>query len=238
MELNKNKWLNSDIGEFEEYLKSLSNTNKVEWTKNIYATKKPCLAIKIPVLRNIAKEICKGDYLGFLKLQTHDFIEDDILTAIIISNIKDYDLQKNQAVEYLKNVDSWCCTDILKLNNKNFMLAYELSLELYKSKYVFCRRFAFVQLLKFAKQEQNIDAIFQFIESANKEQEYYVNMAISWLICEIMIYFPEKTINFLNNYKNNYKQENNIFIIKKSISKCLDSYRIALNYKEILKNMR
>lgn len=238
MELNKDKWLNSDIGEFGEYLKSLSNTNKVEWTKNIYATKKPCLAIKIPVLRNCAKEICKGDYLGFLKLQTRVFVEDDILTAIILSLIKDYNLQKVFLFGYLQNVDSWCCTDTLKLNNNNFMLAYDLSKELYKSEYVFCRRFAFVQLLRFAKLEENIDAIFQLINSANKEQEYYVNMAISWLICEIMIYFPEKTINFLNNYKNNYKQENNIFIIKKSISKCLDSYRIAFNYKELLKNMR
>lgn len=239
MELNKQKWIKKDIKDFNNYLYSLKNIEKAKCTQNIYATKKDCLAIKVPVLRLMAKDICKGNAVDFLNLKTHKFIEDDILTACIISLIKDYELQKSLTIDFLENVDSWVCTDTLKLNNKKekWEDIYAFSCELLNSKYPYLRRFAFVQLLKFAKNKESIQDIFNLIKNARYEQEYYVNMSISWLICEIMIYYPENTLKFLKKYKENYKDLNNIFVLKKSISKCQDSYRISEENKKLLKNL-
>ena len=75
------------------------------------------------------------------------------------------------------------------------------------------------------------------MELAHLEQEYYVNMAIAWLLCEIMIFYPAETLKFLNNYKNKYKESNNIFVLKKTISKCRDSFRISEENKILLKKL-
>ncbi len=237
MELKRKCWAKSDILEFNQYLLSLANLEKGVWTKRIYSCQKPCLAIKVPVLKQIAKEIAKGDAISFLKYQTHEYIEDDILTACIISLFKDFDLQQKYILDYLKNVDSWVCTDTLKISENNFEKVYAFACSIFDSKYTFLRRFAFVCLLKFAKKEEYIELIFDLIKKANLEQEYYVNMAISWLICEIMIYFPSKTYKFLEEYKDLYKNANNIFVIKKSISKCRDSFRIDNLLKIKLKEL-
>lgn len=240
MELNKQKWTLKDIDDFNNNLYSLGNTEKAKWTQNIYSTQKDCLAIKIPKIREIAKAICKGDTISFLNYQTHKFIEDDILTACIISLIKDYNLQKQLTISFLKNVDSWACTDTLRLNDKKepFENIYNFSYELLQSKHLFVRRFAFVQLLNYAKNKDCINKIFELIELAHLEQEYYVNMAVAWLLCETTIHFPKQTILFLSDYKNKYKEENNVFVLKKTISKCCDSFRISEENKNTLKILR
>lgn len=239
MNLIKDEWTQKDIQDFNSYLQKLSEPSKAEWTQNIYATKKPCLAIKVPVLREIAKQIALGNFNSFLSCKKLDYIEYDILQAILIGKMQTYKQQQKATINLLKNVDSWVCTDTLKLatNTKNFKDVIDFSKELYAQNYTFLRRFAFVQLLKFAKNEEFLEEIYQLILSANAEKEYYVNMAQAWLICELMIYYPKNTLKFIKNYKKIYKNDNNLFIIKKSISKCKDSFRISDELKNQLKTI-
>ena len=65
-----------------------------------------------------------------------------------------------------------------------------------------------------------------------KTDRYYVNMALSWLICEIYIKYPGKIDKYLDiKYLNK-------FVINKSISKINDSYRITKEVKEKLKKRK
>ena len=77
-----------------------------------------------------------------------------------------------------------------------------------------------------------IESIFTIIRNSFKEQEYYVNMIISWLLCECFIKEREKTINFLTS--NNL----NKFVLNKFISKCNDSFRIDKKDKIYLKTLK
>ena len=61
MELKKEKWLKKDIKEFEEYLKSLQNKEKQKWTQKIVRSNLKVLAIKNPILKQLANEIYKGN---------------------------------------------------------------------------------------------------------------------------------------------------------------------------------
>ena len=235
MKLDFLVWQKEDFDQFEDYLISLKNEEKVNWTKSIYATNKKCLAIKLPVLRDIAKKIGRGNIDSFLNGLQAEYIEQDILKAILIGQECDFEKQKKLIVSFLKNVDSWVCTDTLKLTKKISFEQIKILCKDLISGEIFLRRFAFVLLLKYAKNEECIDFIFNLIEKMCDEKEYFVNMAIAWLLCEISIYFPEKTLNFIINYKNNHKKENNHFLIKKYIGKCKDSFRINNDFKEKLK---
>ena len=63
MELKKEKWLKKDIKEFEEYLKSLQNKEKQKWTQKIVRSNLKVLAIKNPILKQLANEIYKGNFI-------------------------------------------------------------------------------------------------------------------------------------------------------------------------------
>ena len=65
-----------------------------------------------------------------------------------------------------------------------------------------------------------------------QSDKFYINMAESWLICEIYIKFPKETEDFLK--KNNL----NKFTQNKAISKIHDSNRIGKDEKELLNKYR
>ena len=76
--------------------------------------------------------------------------------------------------------------------------------------------------------ENNVSDILRFIKTFENETEYYVNMAVAWLISECFVKFRDITMPLFEN--NNL----NKFIINKAISKCRDSYRVSEEDKELL----
>ncbi len=70
--------------------------------------------------------------------------------------------------------------------------------------------------------------MFEIIDTLNKEKEYYVNMAVAWLCCELMIKNRDKFLAYLKHHNLND------FTVNKAISKCRDSYRVSEKDKELL----
>ena len=69
MELKKTKWEEKDVQDFEEYLFQISGNNRQRaFEKNISKTKYSCLGVSSEIIKNIVKEISKGDILSFLDL--------------------------------------------------------------------------------------------------------------------------------------------------------------------------
>ena len=138
MNLIKDKWIKEDIISFNEYLYSLKNNDKkIEWTKKIINTNKEVLAIPSPKLKEIAKDICKGNYLSFLDYNLDNYHESTIINTYLINRIKDFNTQKKYLLNYLKNVDNWASVDSLKLTIKNKEDNYiKLSKELVKKYFI------------------------------------------------------------------------------------------------------
>lgn len=229
MDLIKNKWTNEDIKLFQKYMYSLKNKEKVYWTKNILKTNLNCLAIKTPILKNMAKEIFKGNYLSFLDYMLFDYYENTVINAILISKIKDFDLMKKYLDIYSSKVESWGSCDCLSFNIKNNEDKFlSLSKEYIKSDKPFVRRIGILILFSFINYSKYLDDIFNILDSFLYEEEYYVNMVNAWLLCELFIKQKEKTIFYLDN--NNL----NSFTLNKMIQKCRDSYRISKEDKDML----
>jgi len=69
-----------------------------------------------------------------------------------------------------------------------------------------------------------------------KCEKYYVEMAIAWLISEIMIKNTQNAIEIMQKIIKNMQL--NKFIINKSIQKACESYRIEQKIKYKLKEMK
>ena len=223
MDLKKEKWLKKDIKDFEKYLIKMQNKEKEEWTKNITRTKLKVLAIKSPVLKKITNEIDKGNYESFLKYNLSNYYEEILINGFLINKIKDYDLKVKYLNEYIKNEMCWATTDVLKFDNNIKYL--ELSKEYIKSKNNYVVRIGIIILFSFIK--TNINEVFEIIKQINTD-DYYINMAYAWLLCECYIKNKNKVIEYIENNKINS------FVINKMISKCHDSYRISIQEKEKL----
>ena len=117
MELKKEKWLKKDIKEFEEYLKSLQNKEKQKWTQNIVRSNLKVLAIKNPILKQLANEIYKGNYESFLNYNLNNYYEEVLINAFIINKIKEPKLKIKYLEEYKKNEMCWATCDALKFDN-------------------------------------------------------------------------------------------------------------------------
>ena len=230
MELIKEKWNSKDIEKLNNYLESIKRPEKMEFTIKTVNTKMKVLAIPIPELRKIVSQINKGNYISYLDTFNNKYYENTIINAILINNIKDIKTKKYY-ISKLK-IDNWATVDILKFKIKNQEREYlDLSKEYLKSKQEFIRRIG-VRILFNYTENDDLTEIFDIINSLQSEEEYYVNMAVAWLMCELMIKNRTQTLKYLENHKLND------FTINKTISKCKDSYRVSKEDKEFLLKYR
>lgn len=232
MNLNKEKWLKKDIDEYNKYLDSLKNKDKIDWTRNVVNTKMRVLAIKFDVLRKIGKEITKGNYLSFLDKNDHLTHESTLINGIIISYIKDFETFKKYLYQYSLIIDSWSQTDTLSFNVKNEEeLYYNLALEYISYPLEYQKRIG-IRILFALINKGYIYNVLTTIDSFTNEGAYYVDMCAAWLLCECFIKQRDKTLKF---FKHNHT---NSFIINKAISKCHDSFRVSKEDKELLKKYK
>ena len=82
MNLIIDNWNNEEINSFDNYLYSLRREEKIDWTRNIVNTKMDLLAIILPDLKKMAKEIYKGNYISYLELM--DLIQQVVLRQAVL----------------------------------------------------------------------------------------------------------------------------------------------------------
>ena len=74
--------------------------------------------------------------------------------------------------------------------------------------------------------------IFGVVERLAEREEYYVRMAIAWLLAECFIKFPDETMSYLA------VSHLPKWTYNKTISKICDSLRVDEGIKVILRGMR
>ena len=79
--------------------------------------------------------------------------------------------------------------------------------------------------------EENLSVIFDLIKKETTHT-YYIDMAISWLLCELYVKFTSNTYEFIKNTKLPD------FIVRKATSKVYDSFRVSKEDKDKLKKLK
>ena len=194
------------------------------------------IGVRVPELRKIAKEIAPTDYDGFLKNAQDEYYEELVLQGLVIGYAK---ISIEETFEYLKEfvpkINSWAVCDTTCSNlkiTKNYMNEMWEFLEQYiNSQNEYEIRFALVMYLNYYLTDEYIDLILKKIDKITN-QEYYVQMAIAWLISFAYIKQREITEKYL--LKNNLDK----FTQNKSIQKICESYRVSEEDKEKLRKYK
>ena len=222
------KWSKESYQEFINYLKTIKDVNYQQFQKKIINTKYEILGVRLPVIRKIVKEITNPK--DFLKFCQNKYYEEVLIKGLVIASLKDFEPYLES---YLLEIDNWAICDSfcnsLKIKDLDeFLLKIKNYLN---SKHEYTVRVGLVLLLNNYVSEKYLKTIFSLTDKINRD-EYYINMAISWLIAECFIKYPNLTLPYI---KNNHLKA---FTQNKTISKIRDSYRVKKEVKEKLLQYR
>lgn len=236
MYINNSIWNESNYKKYIELLFSLKDDKYKEFHKSLVLNSKyEMIGVRVPIMRNIAKEISKTNIIEFLKYVNSKYYEEVLIEGLVISHIKDEELFYKYFKDYIKKIDNWAICDsfcnsikiVRKYEDKYFNEVIKLSL----NKSEFISRVGFVTILNHFIEEKYLNDIFNCLNEINSDK-FYINMAEAWLVCELYINYPVETLEFIKS--NNL----NKFTQNKAISKINDSYRIDKKEKDLLKKYR
>lgn len=228
-------WNKKSYQEYLKYLESLSEEKYKNFQGKLTFTKYEMLGIRIPMLRRIAKRINKTDVKEFLKLNQNKYYEEVMIAGFVVAGIQDETAFDEAFLNHIKKIDDWSLCDSfcnsLKRLRENSIKYFEVAKELCFSKEEFISRVGLLLILVCFIEKENLGEIFTILNQIDSEQ-YYINMAEAWLVCELYIKYREETRTFLtNNNMNDFTQN-------KAISKIRDSYRVTKEEKDYLNTLK
>lgn len=193
------------------------------------------IGVRVPVLRNLAKEIVKEDWKIYLKEAKSEYYEEIMVQGMVIGLAKmDIEEKLKYTKNFVKKIDNWAICDIfcsgLKDTNKNMDRVWTFLQDYLNSKKEFELRFGIVMLLDYYIKDEYIKDVIKIVDNI-KHEGYYVKMAVAWAISIAYIKYPELTYEYLQ------KNKLDEFTLKKSIQKIRESYRVSKQEKEKLKNI-
>ncbi len=223
---------------YKLFLKEL-NTNKdlkyKEFNQKIIITEYPMLGVRTPLLRKIAKEISKTDYKSFLKLVTTNTYEEILIEGFVISNIKDVDESITYFDKFIKKIDNWAICDLvvsgMKIVKNNKKLFFNKIKNYLQDKHEYTVRVGVILLLDFYIEKDYLKEVFKLIDNIKRE-EYYIKMAIAWLLSICLIKYKEETLIYLKN------SSLDDFTYNKALQKARESTRVTKEEKEYYNSLK
>ena len=194
------------------------------------------IGVRIPTIRQIAKQIAKENPIEFLDKYNCKYYEEKMIYGLVIGYMKE---ELNKRIKYLDKfvplIDNWAicdsCSSTYKFTNKNKEEMFKYLQKYIKSKKEYEVRFAVIMLMDYYITDEYIDKVFEIFNNI-KLEKYYVQMAIAWAISVAFNKYEEKTREFLNN--NSLDK----FTFNKALQKIIESNVVNDKTKEEIKGMK
>lgn len=221
----------------KEELVNLQDKKYKEFHSSLCPGTNNMIGIRVPVLRNYAKELLKQyEFRCLMENIDDEYYEEIMLQGMLIGLVKE---DFNTIMEYIKTfipkIDNWAVCDVfcagLKITKKNKEKMWEFIKPYLKSDKEFEIRFSVVMILDYYIEEEYLNQIFKIFNEI-QSTEYYVQMAVAWAISICIIKYYNETLEYLKN------AELDNFTYNKALQKGIESYRITPEQKQVLRNMK
>lgn len=192
------------------------------------------IGVRIPAIRKFAKEYGKDpESVEFLKQLPHTYYDENILHALLVAEIKDYEVCVKEVERFLPYVDNWAVCDIYspKVFRKNKDKLIDKIREWTASDHPYTCRFG-MEMLMTHFLDENFRVEYLEIPAAVHSEEYYVNMMIAWFYATALAKQWDATIGYIED------QRLDTWTHNKTIQKARESYRITPEQKEYLKTLK
>lgn len=232
-------WTQEDYNSLILYLKSQADLKYRDFHSHLVPThnKEYFIGIRVPVLRKLGKNICKGNPRSFLKFPKDNYYEESMLYGIVSCSIKtdSYDEFCTMFDLFVERINNWAVCDSCSGKSRDFS-KYKKEYFSYIEKYInsenpWAIRYGLITMFEYKEDKEYLTQILDRLKTINSS-EYYVKMAKAWLTAELFAFHKEEVFDFLK--KNYYDKE--VFIM--TCSKIRDSRRISDKDKEEINSFK
>ncbi len=239
MNLRLTEWTRSDYEEFLKFLRLQADEKYRSFHQSLVpnAEDGEILGIRMPKLREIGREIARGNAESFLEVSMPNLYEERMIRGIVTSLLKAESFEKftERCNAFADEINNWAVCDCFCSGLKD-VKRYKKEFFVYLSTYLESEndwkiRFALVIMLDYYLEDEYIDEVLARCDSV-KSDYYYVSMAQAWLVATAVAKCRDKTMVYLlNNSLDNVT-------FNKAIQKCIESRRIDDDTKEYLKSLK
>ena len=192
------------------------------------------IGVRVPEARKLAKRLAKEPEASkFLIDLPHKYYDENILHALLISEIKDYDACIVAIDSFLPHVDNWAVCDILspKIFKTHKTSLLEKIKEWSASEKTYTCRFGLGMLMSYFL-DDNFRPEYLEISTSVHSEEYYVRMMIAWFFATALAKQWDASIKYIEDNRLDTWTHN------KAIQKARESRRIAQKQKEYLNTLK
>lgn len=216
--------------EFIEKITPFAEEEFASFQRKLIFTDRKILGIRTPTMRKLAKECM--DNLEDLFSFPDEYYETVFitLTAVSLLPYEKFLLCVERAVSL---IDNWALCDSFKAKcikgrKEDFLSVLD---RLFKKGGEYFERYVLVVLLAEYVERKYLPIIKEYIQKADT-QRYYVHMAVSWLLAEILVKEYQYGVDVLLEGFLPIKTHN------KAIQKAMESYRLTNEQKEYLRSLK
>lgn len=194
------------------------------------------LGVRMTYLRDLAKEIARGDWRDYLSSAQDEYYEEIMLQGLVIGYAKASPEELLGYVSrFVPKINNWGVCDSFctgfKLAKKQPRMVWEFLQPYLKSEKEFEVRFAVIMMLAHYINDDYIDRVIASLDRI-RHDGYYVKMGVAWAISVCYVKYPDQTMEYLKH--------SNLdgFTFNKSLQKILESYRVDPESKVIIRSMK
>lgn len=194
------------------------------------------LGVRIPLLRNLAKQLAAGDWKAYLETAGDDSFEEIMLQGMTIGYIKTEPKERLKRIaQFVPKIDNWSVCDSfcsgLKFTKQHPEMVWEFLQSYFDSQKEFEVRFAVVMLLDYyadaANLERSLDRLFGVFHPG-----YYAKMAVGWALS--CLYFTDAEPVFALLAENKLDDVTR----QMAIRKILESNRVSQTEKDEIRKLK
>ena len=192
------------------------------------------IGVRVPIVRKLAKElICDESIDTFLNTLPHKYYDENMLHALLLSEIKDYNKAIKYIDQFLPFVNNWAVCDIMspKIFKKHKKELIEKIKEWIKSEKTYSIRFG-IEMIQSHFLDEDFKIEYLDLVSSVRSDEYYVNMMIAWFFATALTKQWDSTISYIE------EKRLDVWTHNKTIQKAIESYRITNEQKEYLRTLK
>lgn len=163
-------------------------------------------------------------------------MEEYMLKGMLIGLLKEpVEVIINYIKLFVPQIDNWAVCDSfcnsLKFTKYNLKEVWDFLQQYFESSSEYEIRFAYVMLLNYYLSDEYIDKVFCLVDKF-KDNRYYAQMSVAWLVSICYIKYPSKTEQYLK------KSKLDNWTYNKSIQKICESLKIDKETKIKLRMMK
>ena len=195
------------------------------------------LGVRIPSLRQLARQISKQDFRAFLSNNPAEYFEEIMLQGMVLANAKMPMSERLQWLEkFLPQITNWsicdCTTTTFNLKKQEeAQQMYAFLLQNTNNPLPFARRFVLVMPLAHYLQPAYLSDICRLLEEI-PGGEYYVDMGKAWLLSTLFVKYREEGLAYL------HQSRLDDFTYNKSLQKILESRRMQPEDRELIRSLK